>query len=39
MVKDASINQNAGNTTANGLILGSYKASIDIVGVQLAHRF
>jgi long-chain fatty acid transport protein len=39
MVKDASINQNAGSTTANGLILGSYKASIDIVGVQLAHRF
>jgi long-chain fatty acid transport protein len=39
MVKDASINQNAGNTTANGLILGSYKASIDILGVQLAHRF
>ena len=39
MVKDASINQNAGNTTASGLILGSYKASIDIVGVQFAHRF
>ena len=39
MVKDASINQNAGNTTANGLILGSYKSSIDILGVQLAHRF
>jgi long-chain fatty acid transport protein len=39
MVKDASINQNAGNTTANGLILGSYKSSIDILGAQLAHRF
>jgi long-chain fatty acid transport protein len=39
IVKDASINQNAGNTTANGLILGSYKASIDILGLQLAHRF
>lgn len=39
IVKDASINQNAGNTTAFGLINGSYKASVDIVGVQLAHRF
>ncbi len=38
-IKDASINQNAGNTTANGLILGSYKASVDILGVQFAHRF
>jgi len=39
LVKDASINQNAGSTTANGLILGSYKASIDIFGMQLSHRF
>ncbi|HUL90945.1 MAG TPA: outer membrane protein transport protein [Burkholderiales bacterium] len=39
LVKDASINQNAGSTTASGLILGSYKASIDIFGLQLAHRF
>lgn len=38
-VKDASINQNGGNTTANGLIQGSYKASIDILGVQFAYRF
>jgi long-chain fatty acid transport protein len=38
-VKDASINQNAGNPTAFGTILGSYKASVDILGVQLAHRF
>jgi long-chain fatty acid transport protein len=38
-IKDASINQNAGNTTANGLILGNYKESVDILGVQLAHRF
>lgn len=39
IIKDASINQNGGNTTANGLILGSYKGSVDIFGVQLAHRF
>jgi long-chain fatty acid transport protein len=38
-VKDAPINQNGGNTTANGQIVGSYKASINILGVQLAHRF
>jgi long-chain fatty acid transport protein len=39
IIKDASINQNAGNTTAFGLINGTYKASVDILGVQLAHRF
>jgi len=38
-VKEASINQNAGNTTAYGLISGSYKSSIDILGVQFTYRF
>lgn len=39
IVKDASINQSAGNPTAFGVINGSYKASIDIFGVQFAYRF
>jgi long-chain fatty acid transport protein len=38
-IKDASINQNAGNTTAFGLISGTYKGSVDILGVQFAYRF
>jgi long-chain fatty acid transport protein len=38
-VKDAPINQNGGNTTANGQIVGTYKVNINILGVQLAHRF
>lgn len=38
-VKDTTINQNAGNTTAFGLISGSYKTSIDILGAQFAYRF
>ncbi len=38
-IKDTTINQNAGNTTAFGLISGTYKASVDILGVQFAYRF
>ena len=38
-LKDATINQNNGNTTAFGLISGTYKGSVDIFGVQFANRF
>jgi len=38
-IKEAPINQSAGNPTAFGTILGSYKGSVDIFGVQFAHRF
>jgi long-chain fatty acid transport protein len=38
-VKDATINQNAGNTTAFGLISGTYKGIVDIFGAQFAYRF
>ena len=38
-VSDASINQNGGNTTANGQLVGTYKASINILGAQFAYRF
>ncbi len=38
-VKDASINQNAGSAAANGQLVGTYKGSIDILGVQFAYRF
>src|SRR5436190_1686802 len=34
-LRDASINQNAGNTAANGLISGTYKANVNIVGLQV----
>ncbi|HEY2819057.1 MAG TPA: outer membrane protein transport protein [Casimicrobiaceae bacterium] len=36
-VRDASINQNAGNTAANGLINGTYKANVNIVGLQVTY--
>ena len=36
-VRDASINQNAGNTAANGLISGTYKANVNIVGLQVTY--
>ena len=36
---DASTNQNAGSTTANGLIAGTYKASVTIFGGQVAYSF
>ncbi len=44
IVKDATMNQTAANTTpafatASGLINGTYKASVDILGVQFSHRF
>ena len=38
-VKDAPINQNGGNAGANGQLVGTYKASVDIFGVQLTHTF
>src|SRR5882762_4499455 len=37
-IKDAPINQNA--TAKNeGILVGTYKGSVDILGVQYAHRF
>ena len=39
IIKDASINQSAGNAVAFGLIQGTYKASVDILGVQFSQRF
>jgi long-subunit fatty acid transport protein len=38
-LKNTAINQNAGNTTGYGLLNGSYKESINILGAQLAYRF
>ena len=38
-IKEAPINQNAGNPVAFGVINGTYKGSVDIFGVQLSHRF
>ena len=38
-VKDSSINQNGGNAFLNGQLTGTYKSSIDILGVQFAYRF
>ena len=36
-VRDPSIQQNAGNTAANGLISGTYKSNVNIVGLQLTY--
>jgi long-chain fatty acid transport protein len=36
-MSDPSINQNAGSTAANGLISGSYKTGVNIVGMQLTY--
>ena len=36
-LRDASINQNAGNTAASGLINGTYKANVNIVGLQVTY--
>jgi len=36
-IKDASINQNAGNTQQFGLINGNYRANVNIVGLQLTY--
>jgi len=38
-IKNATINQNEGNTTGFGLISGTYKGSVDVLGVQFAYRF
>jgi long-chain fatty acid transport protein len=36
-VRDPSMNQNEGNTAANGLISGSYRNNVQIVGLQLTY--
>jgi len=36
-VRDPSSNQNAGSTAANGLISGSYRSNVNIVGLQLTY--
>ena len=36
-VRDPSMNQNAGSTAANGLINGSYRSNVNIVGLQLTY--
>ena len=36
-VRDPSMNQNAGSTAANGLISGSYRSNVNIVGLQLTY--
>jgi len=36
-VRDAGMNQNAGSTAANGLINGSYRSNVNIVGLQLTY--
>ena len=36
-VRDPSINQNEGSTAGNGLISGSYKSNVNIVGLQLTY--
>jgi long-chain fatty acid transport protein len=38
-VKNASINQNATSTPAYGLLAGTYKNSVDILGVQYRYSF
>ena len=37
--KDRSINQNNGNTTLYGAIIGTYQVSVDILGAQLTYKF
>ena len=36
-IDNASINNNGGSTAANGFISGSYKANVNIVGLQLTY--
>ena len=36
-LRDPSINQNEGSTAANGLINGSYRSNVNIVGLQLTY--
>jgi len=38
-VRDSSMNQNDGSTAANGLINGSYRNNVNIVGLQLTYTF
>ena len=38
-IKNASINQNAGDANFNGQLVGTYKGSVDILGAQFAYRF
>ena len=38
-VKDPSINQNGGSTAQNGLISGSYKNNVQILGAQVTYTF
>ncbi len=38
-VSNPSIDQNQGSTAANGLISGSYKNTIQVVGLQLTYTF
>jgi long-chain fatty acid transport protein len=38
-IKDASINQNGGNATLSGQLVGTYKGSVDVLGAQFAYRF
>jgi long-chain fatty acid transport protein len=36
-IRDPSINQNEGSTATNGLITGSYRANVNIVGLQVTY--
>jgi long-chain fatty acid transport protein len=36
-IRDASINQNEGSTASNGLVSGSYKSNVNIVGLQVTY--
>jgi len=36
-IRDPNINQNEGSTAANGLISGSYRSNVNIVGLQLTY--
>jgi len=38
-IKDGSMNNNAGSTAGYGLLLGTYKNSVDILGVQYSTAF
>ena len=38
-VRNPDINQNEGSTAANGLIMGSYKANVNILSAQLTYTF
>lgn len=38
-IKNSNINQNEGSTAANGLINGSYKSNVNLVGLQATYTF